>query len=225
MTTTNSAMGTLCYHCHPRAPSTTMMAGTAMEPPTHILTCRIPDDGDYDDRDCEVKHLVALSRTCPDDDETAMSVTTGTLHRSRPHADPNDTGCNGGDSTPAPCQCRSPASPMTAMVMTQAAAAVEGHSATCPSPAPHMLGDDSNDINGTTQYPFALPTTTQMTTWAAAEGTLGQFQLCAPTQSSAVHTPTTMMTTTKRPGQRSRSGCCGSDCAAQREGSDDSLYV
>ncbi|KAH9046383.1 hypothetical protein EDB83DRAFT_2317705 [Lactarius deliciosus] len=92
---TGSETGTLYCRSHPRTP-TAMTAGIAIEPPTHIVTCHIPDDGDYDSRDCERwcwDHPPTQSpaaRTPEDDD-------TGYDGHSTPVLAPRGPRCSGSD--------------------------------------------------------------------------------------------------------------------------------
>ncbi|KAH9003260.1 hypothetical protein EDB83DRAFT_2324353 [Lactarius deliciosus] len=207
---TGSETGTLYCRSHPRTLTATM-AGIAIEPPTHIVTCHIPDDGDYDSRDCEVRHLAALSRTCPDDDETAMTRSVPTTAIAVVLGPPTNA---------VPC-CTHPrgrqhglrralrTSPGPTRTPTTLAPTEGLCTSALPVPVPRIPNDGDSDDTGCdgrpfrhlpwpracsattvtmlTQYPFALPTAT--TTRTAVKGTSPQFQLCALAQSSSVHTP------------------------------------
>ncbi|KAH9011181.1 hypothetical protein EDB83DRAFT_2580450 [Lactarius deliciosus] len=158
-----------------RAPSTAMMAGTAMEPPTHIVTRHLSRAS----LDCE-GHLPALNCAGPDDEET---TTKGTPHWSWPCVHPDGIGCNGEDSAPAPFPVPIPRLPNNGDANDTGCDG--GASRHLPQPCARSA--TSNDVNGTTHYPFAL--LAAMTTRAAVEGTPHQFRLCAFAQSSAVRIP------------------------------------
>ncbi|KAH9034249.1 hypothetical protein EDB85DRAFT_2144517 [Lactarius pseudohatsudake] len=185
-----------------KTPLTTTWETHARAPPPRTLD----DDDDDDDGFCDGDTFLPFPglRTLDGDDGdgttyprpyleplqahivlylSPTSPMMGTPHRSQPRAHPDDTGCIGEDSAPAPFPVPVPCIPDNS----------DGDDTSCDGgPSRHLLQPrarftTSNDVNGTTYYPFALLAMT--TTRAAVQGTSRQFWLCALTQSSAVCIP------------------------------------